>query len=240
MGKLLSDLLAIKDKIDLCLKIAERIDTRSLNFDMCDSVYNYFSSLRPLSLKMIGTGIKDDSGKEVLIWKWFYKEDHVISLNTFEDPMKFFDFIRKHGEQVEPFVRREVAEEFSSLVDLAAKLKMYKNLKIRLDIPPTRVYLCHIDRGIRVEQIDVCGLALHTNGPYDIHFIDPDGDSICDNYLYELKFFVSAEDLMDYLIQLYRKAEDALSETVEHNNRILERMENVAAPFIVANNVTEE
>jgi len=235
MGLIVQQIQLLKDKYERCIEVANKIHTCKLQEDMEGLVYDCFQALKPLSRKPVT--VAKVGSTEIILGEWVREKErwHVLGwVVTYEH--RFLYLIREFGGRMKPYVRKAIAEDFSSLVDLAVKLVPYDTTEFKVMIPPTRVHLCGIFDKVDVDAVEVTALGVRTYDPLEVVLFKGDkrykGVS-----LREVETLIALEDLMDYVVKLYDSVEAQIIPIIEHNNRVMEEMREVAAPYRIAKSV---
>jgi len=232
MGLIFQRIQSLKDKYEHCLKVANKIYAWKFYHEMLNTVYGCFQVLKPLSREPVTVARKDDV--EIILGEWVRKKKEWQTQGwVVNDEYSFLEVMREFGGQMKPYVRKAIAEDFSSLVDLAVKLVPYDTMEFKVDVPPTKVYRYSIYSKINMNEVDVTALGVHTIEPLEVMLFYSENRYV-DLSLRDVETVLALEDLMDYVVKLYDLAESRIPPIIDHNNKIIEEMKKVVAPLIVA------
>jgi len=235
MGLILQGVESIKEKYNHCLDVSDRINTYKLRRSIGYDVLDCFRAIRPLSREPKIVVRVDD--EEFQLWEWIrHKRPWNKIGRVIVDGVEFMDIIRMFGERMKPLVRSEIASEFSSLVDLTFKLLPYNALNSRITIPPTKIRAYRTSPRIEFVEIDVEMLGVHTDEPQNVLLFDERGGRLIQD-LTDINTPTVLEDLIDHVVRLYDSVDMQISTMKEHNDKIIEEMRKVVAPFLVANEI---
>jgi hypothetical protein len=242
MGIIVSGIKLIKPAYDFCLQMAPKVDTKTLQKQMESLVQDSFATLKPLSssLKTV-TRIPTSYGtREILIGEWIRdKSSHQKLGSLVWNDYEVFRCIKEHGEQMKPLVRRTISNEFSQLVDLAKQLISYNDLTVKLNIPPTEVYEHECISGEAVMLIPrvVYSIAIETCYPLKILLYAEGEKEPKERDLTAEAYTPIFEDIVSYLVDLFKKADAEVSRVRNHNEKIMEQMKQIVAPLKIANSI---
>jgi hypothetical protein len=242
MGIIASGIKLIKPAYDFCLQMIPKVDTKTLQKQMESLVHDCFVTLKPLSsgLKTVTRMSTSYGTREILIGEWIRDRSGHQKLGSLvwgtDDT---FNCMREHGEQMKPLVRRTISNEFSQLVDLTKQLISYRDLTVKLDIPPTEVYEheCLIGTEVNLAPKTVYSIAIETQDPNDIYlFVEGEKEAKARKLTDEAKTPVF-EDIISHLVDLFKKADAEVSRVRNHNEKIMEQMKQIVAPLKIANSL---
>lgn len=244
MSVIVNAIIAMKPKIDFIAKVANDIDTSTLQSVLEAKVYNYFLAFKPLSHKLVDV-CNIDSDK-ILYIKNFIKIRSYFSRYGYSVGCRdFFELIIKFGDKIGEKVRKTIKEDFIKMVELTKKLKPYSEVFVEKNVAkneviyngdniiiPKTVYDYDIFNGVTIEELKVVKISLKTNNPYAIylHLINGRNRSftISGNNITEI------ESLIDELVEIYKEAQTAVSSTINHNETIFAEMDKVVSPYLVS------
>lgn len=234
MASLIRD---FKPGLEYILKVAKKIDTGELDNEMRDTVYKFFNALRPLSHKFKEVcDVELYSYSYVLgVGEWFRIKDYYHQkYGSFLGSYDLLYVVREYGDLIKPHVRRPVREAFSELVDLAKELIPYEEIVFKINVPEVEVYFPVVVNGeVKLEQETVYKIEMSTVHPKEL-MLHVKGREWPRRAWLELSELPTLEDIMDYVVELYRRADAELSEVIEHNNRVLKRMKKVVMPYMIS------
>jgi hypothetical protein len=241
MGIIVSGIKLIKPAYDFCLQMAPKVDTKTLQKQMESLVQDSFATLKPLSSSLqTVTRIHTSYGtREILIGEWVRDKSSYQKLGSIVwNESEFFKCIREHGEQMKPLVRRPIRNEFSQLADLTKQLISYSDLTVRIDIPPTEVYEheCSLGEQVKLTRKVVKSIAIETCRPYKI-LLDVGERENKERELTAEAYTPIFEDIISYLVDLFKKADAEVSKVRNHNEKIMEQMKQIVAPLKIANSL---
>jgi len=121
-------------------------------------------------------------------------------------------------------------------VDLTKKLVPDGRLTVRVDVPTTSVCKYDVDYRVEVKRVNVRGLQLTTNYSTYVRLITDDDEGFELN-LFDPESLYVLEDVVTYLVELYKKAEETLSTVVKYNDGIMKEMAEVVAPYRIARSI---
>jgi hypothetical protein len=246
MGIIVSGIKLIKPAYDFCLQMTEKVNTCRLQKQMECLVQDCFATLKPLSssLKTVTRASTPYGTREILIGEWIReKSGHQKLGSLVGSNSEVFSLIRQHGEQMKPLARRTISNEFSQLVDLAKQLISYKDLMVRMDIPPTEVFehQCYGYEGdepsMAIESAVLIAVAIETQDPNEIFLFKEGGKEPESRELNDEKKTPLFEDIISYLVELFKKADAQVSLVRNHNEKIMEQMKQIVAPLKIANSI---
>jgi hypothetical protein len=243
MGIMASGIKLIKPAYDFCLQMAPKVDTKTLQKQMESLVHDCFVTLKPLSsgLKTV-TRISTSYGtREILIGEWIRSKAGYQKLGS---PVwgtdDTFQCMREHGEQMKPLVRRTISNEFSQLVDLTKQLISYRDLIVMMDIPPTQIYehdISTAEATVTLTSRVAHSIAIETNNPYGILLYTEEATKPKERDLTKEEHTPIFEDIISYLVDLYKKADTEVSKIRAHNEKIMEQMKHIVAPLKIADSL---
>jgi hypothetical protein len=245
MGIIVSGIKLIKPAYDFCLQMAKKVDTRTLQREIEYTVRDCFYALRPLCSKYQKVcDMRDAYGNhELCIGEWFReKRGNWQKLGSpIEHTNSVFSIIKKYGDQVKPHVRKTIKKEFAELVDLAKQLQSYEDLTVKLDIPPTEVFehdcLGGDEPSIAIESAVLIAVAIETQDPNVIFLFREGGKEPDSRELNDEKKTPLFEDIISYLVDLFKKADAEVSKVRNHNEKIMEQMKQIVAPLKIADSL---
>jgi hypothetical protein len=225
--------------------MAPKVDTRTLQREIEYTVRDCFYALRPLCPKYQKVcDMKDAYGNhELCIGEWFREKRGSWQKlgSSIEHTNSVFSIIKKYGDQVKPHVRKTIKKEFAELVDLAKQLQSYEDLIVKLDIPPTEVFehkCCGGDEpSMAIEPAVLTAVAIETQHPHKIFLFKEGGKEPESRELEDESKTPLFEDIVSYLVELFKKADAQVSLVRNHNQKIMEQMKQIVAPLKIANSL---
>ena len=245
MGIIISAIRIIKPAYDFCLQMIPKVNTYSLQRSMEEFVIDCFEALKPLSHSFKEIAYTD-SGDILCIGEWIRVRGRYQKYGSnINKPSTFFYYIRKYGGYIKPDVRKPIRDTFSQLVDLAVKLKPYDTVLVKLQIPETEVfeyYYPYAEKGdgkvVEIRSMKINAIGIKTNSPSYLFLFKcgEEDDPIERDITHEVNASIF-EDIVSYMVDLFKKAYKEVSEIREHNEKIMKQMEEVVAPFKIASNL---
>lgn len=138
--------------------------------------------------------------------------------------------IKKYGEKIAAVVREDIREEFSELVRLTRKLRnMPKRVSVRVPC-------------VKVAHVDVFDYRASV-AEYIVHAVSVDAEAPRTFVLHtdagKRRFIVAHAEslivtaqLMPYIVKAYKTYLEAVERTRKHNMAVLDKMREVAAPYL--------
>jgi len=239
MGRIAAVLVELMPKLSELRSLAEQVGTTKLQHELEKDVMWCFEALKPLShrfavVKRIPPACSYCSPTEVCVRTWvrlkkpWHKHGSIVDW-----PGEFFEVIREHGQDMVPHVRQPIKETFEEMVALARELMPYKSITVTRTVNKY-VDAPHLDPP-EPRRIFVKTIKLETPLPKRVMLIGSCNGGRFENTIHLLSwgYVCEHEDLIDDLLALYRSALARVSEVREHNERIMERMRELAAPWAV-------
>jgi len=257
MGVIVQTILALKDRYDYVLRTAEDINTVNLETDLERLVFKSFEALRPLRSEYMVVGdLKDSTGK---VYEQIGVGEFIRQKSTYEtygsnfrpdsewSRRRFVDLMRSHGHLVTPHVRTSIQDDFGRLVQITKDLKPYDELTLSLEVdPPVTVhrhtYNNYSNHLLEMDEKKVVKLFLKTSDSRRVVY-----NKVKDNesgYWPDLIDVSSeanipvAEDLIDYLVKIYKMASELVDETRRHNEPLTTEMDTLASAYKVSKCLT--
>jgi hypothetical protein len=242
MGIIASGIKLIKPAYDFCLQMVPKVDTKTLQKQMESLVHDCFITLKPLSsgLKTVTRTSTSYGTREILIGEWIRDRSGHQKLGSLVwGTDNTFRCMREHGEQMKPLVRRTISNEFAQLVDLTKQLISYRDLTVRMDIPPTEVYEhgCYVGEQVKLAPKVVYSIAIATQSPVDIILFIEGEEEAEEKKLSDEKKTPIFEDIVSYLVDLFKKADVEVSKVRDYNEKIMEQMKQIVAPLKIADSL---
>ena len=257
MGVIVQTILALKDRYDHVLQATEEINTASLETDLERLVFKSFEALRPLRSEYMVVGdLKNSDGK---VYEQIGVGEFVRLKSTYETYgsnfrpdsewswKRFLDLIREHGNLITPHVRASIQEDFGRLVQITKDLKFYDDLIISLEVdPPITVhkhtYNIYSNPILEMDEKKVVKLFLKTSNPRQVVYNKvQDKESSywpdCIDVGSESNIPI-AEDLIDYLVKIYKMASELVDVTKRHNESLMAEMDVIESVYKVSKCLT--
>jgi hypothetical protein len=239
MGLIVEGIRRIKPQMDFIVRSIPKVDVRSLQDKMEMTVYDCFRALMPLSseYKVV---CETSDGSKLCIGEWIRVKDSWHRYGSIADSKSmFFRLIREYGYRLKPFVRRTIKHDFASLVDLAVKLKSYVDMTVEMEIPEIVIYRCRIfdygDAGVALMPFKAEKIAISLRCPTYVTFMN--GEDGKDIRIIDEEDMPMVEDVIDYVVELYKRADAQVAVVREHNEKVLEEMRRIAEPWKLANSI---
>jgi len=249
MGIIIAGLRLIKPAYDFVLSMAPRVHTKALQSGMEKFINDCFQTLRPLTYKFREVcDIEHHSygghtyTTKLCIGEWLrVKSSYQTYGSSLDYSESFFNDIRNYGDKLKPHVRKPIKKEFAELVDLAKKLQSYNDVLVKLEIPETEVFEHHCpsfsydDKAITVTSMVVNAIGVKTSDPWTLLFFqrrkeEPERRSLTDESKASL-----FEDIIDHMVDLFKRADAEVAGVREHNEKIMEEMSVTVGPWKIAN-----
>jgi hypothetical protein len=238
MGLIVEGIRRVKPQVDFIVRSIPKVDVRSLQEKMEKTVYDCFRALMPLSYEH-RVICKLSDGDELCLGEWIrikYSEYQKYG-SIVDDESRFFTLIREYGYHIKPWVRKPIKRDFTNLVDLAVKLKPYVDITVETDIPETVVYRYRIheydNEGVVLMPFKAKKISISFRCPTYVTFMnDEDGK---DMRVTDEEDIAMIEDIVDYVVELYRRADAQIAVVREHNEKVLEEMRRIAEPWKLTN-----
>lgn len=231
MAEALMELIPKRDRI---LHLSNAVDTYSLQKGLAEHVYSAFRCLAPLrrGLKYVGS---TEHGY-LYVGRWLkLRGAYARRGPEVRDEGRFFEIITSYGDLIGPHVRRQVRGDFSRLVDATRRLEPYASLRVSVEVPGVLVYVCSYSCAsgrLGLRPLRVSAVELETASSRIVRLLSS-AEYVCINVSDTLSL-VALEDVVDYVVELYEEADRRLSRRREHNERVMEEVEEVVAPYRVA------
>jgi len=245
MGIVIAGIRLIKQHYDFVLRMAEKVDTRTLQREMENFVYESFSTFKPLrrKFKEICTVTEKTryytSTYNLCIGEWIRRKSRYHQYGSIVDHSEsFLKIIREHGDELKPHVRKSIKEDFAKAVDLTKQLIMYRDFEVSVCIRPREVYTylylyCRGGKsGIEIKPVKIERLTIKTQSPTRIFYGKDTSIQLEDESNVSI-----VEDLIDDLVDLFRKADAEVCKVREHNERVMKQIEDVVAPYKIVNHL---
>jgi len=198
-----------------------------------------FSALKPFSYKKITVPIEEQGVKKALvigssIYVGDYTEIVYLGRRYAPQEKRLAKYIIKYADEVRPYVRRSIREDFSELAELARELRT----------PPPHVEISRKGdfRIWNLEQTTAyrCSEILLTSYSSSPLFalILKRGEEIC-GHLYPIDFkyptcyILTLIEHYGVLYEMLKEYYSKLSKVIENNNKILRKMKEIAAPYFL-------
>jgi len=257
MGVIVQTILALKGRYDYVLQAADEINTGSLETDLERLVFESFEALRPLRSEYVVVGdLKDDTGKvyeQIGVGEFIRQRSGGDTYGSNFRPdsewsrRRFVELMREHGHLVTPHVRASIQEDFGRLMQITRDLKPYDEITVSLEVdPPITVHrhTCnkYSNHLLEMDEKRVVKLFLRTSDSEKIVYnkVKDDESGYWPGVLdvsYEANIPV-VEDLIDYLVKIYKMAGELVDETKRHNEPLMAEMDTLASAYKVSKCLT--
>jgi len=258
MGVIVQTILALKDRYDYVLRTAKDINTVSLETDLEKLVFKSFEALRPLRSEYMVVGdLKDSTGK---VYEQIGVGEFIRQKLTYEtygsnfrpdsewSRRRFLGLMRSHGHLVTPHVRTSIQEDFERLIQITKDLKPYDELTVSLEVnPPITVHrhTCNKYGAIPVLELDdkkVEKLFLKTSDSEKVVYNKvKENESGCWPDILDVSYEANipvVEDLIDYLVNIYKMAGELVDVTKRHNEPLTTKMDMIAGVYRISKCLT--
>jgi len=258
MGVIVQTILALKDRYDYVLRTAKDINTVNLETDLENLVFKSFEALRPLrsEYKIVGD-LKDSTGK---VYEQIGVGEFIRQKSTYEtygsnfrpdsewSRKRFVNLMRSHGHLVTPHVRTSIQEDFGRLMQITKDLKVYDELTVSLEVTPSLIvhkHTCNKYTANPVLELDdkkVEKLFLKTSDSEKVVYnkVKENESGYWPDLIdvsYEANIPV-VEDLIDYLVKIYKMAGELVDVTRSHNDPLTTEMDTLASAYKVSKCLT--
>jgi len=245
MGIVIAGIRLIKQHYDFVLRMAEKVDTQTLQKEMENFVYESFLTFRPLcrKFKKIYTfDVETQYGTskwDLCMGEWIRERASYQQYGSIvDDRESFLEIIREYGDILKPHVRKSIKEDFAKAVDLTKQLIMYRDFEVSVCIRPREVYtyryLHYRERksGVEIKPVKIERLTIKTQLPTKVLYGKDSSIKLEDESNVSM-----VEDLIDDLVDLFKKADAEVCEVREHNERVMKQIEDVVAPYKIVNHL---
>jgi len=257
MGVIAQTILGLKDRYDYVLQAAEEINTGYLETDLERLVFKSFEALRPLrsEYKVVGD-LKDSTGKvyeQIGVGEFIRQKAINETYGSSFRPdsewsrRRFMEIIRSNGHLITPHVRTSIQEDFGRLVQITKDLKPYDELTVSLKVnPPITVhrhtYNNYSNHLLELEDKRVVKLFLKTSESRRVVYNKvKKNESGCWPDLIDVSYEANipvVEDLIDYLVKVYKMAGELVDVTKRHNEPLTTEMDTLASAYKVSKCLT--
>lgn len=247
MGIIISGIRLIQESYDFVLKMAPKVHTTALQRGMEEFVRDSFQTLRPLTYEYreVCEIQKDYGSGSTYIYKlcmgeWLrVKGSYQTYGSSLDHSGEVFNHIRKYGDELKPHVRKPIKDDFANIVDSTKKLQSYDDILVKLEIPETEVfeYDCGGRDGenVTVEMMVTDGIGIETRDPWTLLIFKEGKDEPKSRSLTEESKISIFEDIIGYIVDLFKKADAEVKGVREHNEKIMEEMSKTVGPWKIAN-----
>ena len=259
MGVIVQTILALKDRYDYVLQATKDVNTKTLQDNLDELVFKSFEALRPLrsEYKIVG----DITNSEGKVYEQIGVGEFVRQKSTNEtygsnfrpdsewSRRRFVDLMRSHGNLITSHVSTSKQEDFGRLVQIINDLKFYDELTVSLEVNPSitvHKHTCNKYTAFRVLELDekkVEKLFLSTSDPEKVVYnkrVENNSSWVSiDNIdvTYESNIPV-VEDLIDYLVKIYKMAGELVDVSRSHNEPLTTEMDTLASAYKVSKCLT--
>jgi len=244
IGSKIKELLPLRDKL---LELSDEADTSAYRTKINNTVWSCFRELMPLRRKPAETDmVKDKFRLCVGSWlSWHIYSD--IAGGLLIQPIRYADdfnrVIREHGDLIAPLVRGHVREDVAEMVELVKQWKPCEDFSVTEHISDTKCLIVEVypalpAETVEVKEITAVELHLRTFNPTAFLVVSRGEDNKHLSLSYAT-VLCTLEDLGDYLLNLYEEAASIVRKVKEHNDPILEKLDEVAAPYRLARRMRE-
>jgi len=238
VGALTARVSEMSEVVNKVLSLEPKVRAPKFQRDLEDKVYEHFSELKPLSKRVVRTNLKYHD-LTIVVGEWLrLKSSTHVRGHVIASGRDLLGVICAHGDALVPLVRKPIREDFAEMVGLAKQLKSYmsESVKERMIIPVPRVE-CTIpelsESGLKLVKHTVDGLEYDPYAMERIYLIS--------RGILKQGFFVDRrealfifEDLGDYVLKLFENLYSEIEKVRQHNEPILRKLEEVAAPYRLA------
>jgi hypothetical protein len=258
MGVIVQTILALKDRYDYVLQATKDINTVNLETDLERLVFKSFEALRPLRSEYMVVGdLKDSTGKvyeQIGVGEFIrLKSTHETYGSNFRPDSewsrtRFIELMRSHGDLITRHVSTSKQEDFGRLMQITKDLKPYDELTVSLKIDPLLTVHKHTYnkyaafRVLEIEDKKVEKLFLKTSDSEKVVYnkVKENESGYWPDLIdvtYEANIPV-VEDLIDYLVKIYKMAGELVDVTRRHNEPLMAEMDMIASAYKVSKCLT--
>lgn len=242
MGRLVEAFIRLKPKLDELSSLIDEVNTWWLTREMTEFVYGSFQVLKPLSYRTKDTGVvctlRDRDVKiRVYVGRWIsVKPEYASTREAVHDKEDFYHIIRSHGLEIAEYVRGRIRDDFEELAKLTSELIEYRGRKFSIPVNRSvRNVEPRLDTMMpEVKEIHVREASIETDWSGRVVLTTDDDGRKKTILPKDMQYLYIVEDLIDDLLDLYRKANDYVGKIKEHNRRIMKKMGNIVAPYRIA------
>lgn len=248
MGIIIAGLKLIKPAYDFVLQMAPKVHTNALQGNMEKFVNDCFQTLRPLTYKYREVcDIEHRYGgrtytTKLCIGEWLrVKSTYQTYGSTLDHSESVFNYIRNYGDELKTHVRRPIKEDFARLVDLAKELQSYNEVLVKLQLPEKEVfeYYCpnfsYDDKAIKLTSMTLNAIGVKTSDPWTLLLFQNEEEEPETRHLTDESKVSIFEDIISYMVDLFKRADAEVSVVREHNEKVMEEMARIVGPWKIAN-----
>ena len=230
-----------------CEDLWKKIEESGLYFgdNLLFEVGKIFSSLKPFSYRRVVIPLMEgDAKKALVVGSSIYVGDYVkiayLRRRYAPQEVRLAKYIIEYADEIRPYVRRSIREDFSELCELARKLRFsppHIEISRKGDF---RVW----DVGRKIIAAWKCDEFLLESFAHSTSFILVMRKSgkvrryiLPADTKFMLRDVLSPIEHYDVLHEMFREYYDKLSDAAESNSGILREMREIAAPYILSENV---
>jgi hypothetical protein len=235
LGNILKAFLEFEDNMKRILDIANRINTRTLQFGLDADVVENFRALIPLSEKYQIVG---KSGYyQLAVGEWLRLKS---SYHTYGGPVnaasEAFRLFKEQGQEIIPFVRPAIKTEFTKLIELMQKILPYDNERIELELPiPPDYFIFDDQKGLTHASERSEKVAVESNYPLTVRLAkagqDPYSWSGIHFVLTDKEYTHLLEDVYPQVLDILIQLDVKITKKIEFNKPILKEMSETVIPF---------
>jgi len=235
------------DSFRACEDLWKKIEESGLYFgdNLLFEVGKIFSALKPFSYRRIVIPLmKGDTKKALVVGSSIYVGDYakIAYLRRKYAPQerRLAKYIIEYADEIRPYVRRSIRKDFSELCELARKLRFsppHIEISRKGDF---RVW--DVERKIIVAQrCDEFLLESFSHSTSFILVMRKSGKVL--RYILPVDIKLMLRDILspiehyDILHEMFREYYDRLSGAAESNSRIFREIREIAAPYILSENI---
>lgn len=233
MGELFEAFLTIKPYVDEILARAKEVENARFAGALDAEVYNIFRSLCPLSSKNVFVSTSFSDGGKVRVKKWISICAPWETRGRPVDQYRFVSLILDIGEKIAPFVRKEIREEFSELLNLTKRLREVKNIVAVKDMSLSGKMVFQVSSSSE-KRYRVRSLSIGASSPFTV-VVTVDSEKNPLSFHFHEGFYVETavllEEVLPDIVSLEKNLYRSVVRQNKRNKMILSKMREVVAPY---------
>ena len=231
--KIVDSIIDFSGNLNNLCTLMNKISTLPLEQDLCRRVWKIFRSMMPL--RTTSTDVPVSDMFSVYVGEWIRRKYYWHKFGVPLSETDLLTFLKFYGDKIVPVVRPKIRDVFAQCVSLTSEILDYKVKKeIDLDAVPIKtVNMDLLSLRVEVSQIPVYKIILSSSDPWSIVLVKGENSQV-DVELRDKKNWDVVEQVYDRVVELYLMVYEELKARVDHNMNVIRRMEEAAAPFVVA------
>lgn len=252
MGILIKRLEELFQSINYINKMSRSFNTPTLKSHQHNFLYNIFRTLFPLDVRNHLVCKVDHSkvdfyrttdNPELYLGRWLKLKDEYMDFVVSEYEL-CLNLFHNYGDEMIPFVRKSIGEEFKECITLLRQIKPYEELLFskRIDPPQKLFYFSHLQNLIQEpeamdkQEILVNKILLKSSRPSEI-FLLKEEDELSDGLpalIHYIPRILTLEDIWDDVLTLFDEFVGKIKPIFEYNKVIEEVMSKTVAHISLA------